>query len=192
MIDIKINDREILDNLHRLAGLMRDMRPVMTDIGEYMIEATKRRFAEGKGPDGRRWAGNRPVTLQEYLRRKGGATVVRKGEKFQNPYLKKDGSLNKRGATQLANKRVLVGESKRLGNEIHYRADGRSIVVGSSLIYSATQQFGARRGAFGRTKRGAPIPWGDIPARPFLGVSDDDRRNILDIIEEHLEAAAGG
>jgi len=34
-----------------------------------------------------------------------------------------------------------------------------------------------------------PIPWGDIPARPFLGLSDEDRSGILDIVSEALAAA---
>jgi len=59
--------------------------------------------------------------------------------------------------------------------------------VGSVLEYAAVQQFGAKKGAFGRTRRGAPIPWGDIPPRPFLGLSDADRRSILDLIAEHLD-----
>ena len=60
------------------------------------------------------------------------------------------------------------------------------MAVGSSLEYAAVQQFGARRGEFGRTRRGAPIPWGDIPARPFLGVSRVDRVEILDILAGYL------
>ncbi|WP_409934431.1 phage virion morphogenesis protein [Tepidimonas sp.] len=41
-------------------------------------------------------------------------------------------------------------------------------------------------GTFGATKRGGKIPWGDVPARPFMGISDDDRSAILDIIRKHL------
>jgi phage gpG-like protein len=33
--------------------------------------------------------------------------------------------------------------------------------------------------------------WGDIPARPFLGVSDDDKDEILNIIAAHLRDAVG-
>ena len=50
--------------------------------------------------------------------------------------------------------------------------------VGSTRIYAGAHQFGARRGACGTNKKGAPIPWGDIPARPFLGVSDADKKTI--------------
>lgn len=64
--------------------------------------------------------------------------------------------------------------------------------VGSNMIYAAVMQFGAAQGAFGTTSRGSPIPWGPILARPFLGVSEEDRTNILATIEEWLETAVTG
>lgn len=88
----------------------------------------------------------------------------------------------------------LIGESHRLGNEITYAldGDGAGVSIGSNLIYAATQQFGADQGAFGRSKRGGPIPWGNIPARPFLGLADDDATAVLDIVQEHLESLITG
>lgn len=66
------------------------------------------------------------------------------------------------------------------------QADSDSVVVGSPLIYAGVHQFGAEKGAFSTTSKGSPIPWGDIAARPFLGVSSDDEREIADIILDHL------
>lgn len=85
--------------------------------------------------------------------------------------------------------RPLIGDSGAL-RLIRYRLAGRhSVEVGTGAVYGATHQFGARRGRFGRTRRGAPIPWGDIPARPFLGLSDADRRDVLAILREFLETS---
>ena len=67
-----------------------------------------------------------------------------------------------------------------------FRAESHSVEVGSPRIYAGTHQFGAERGAFGSTGSGSPIPWGDIPARPFLGLSDADRDEITDIVREHF------
>lgn len=58
--------------------------------------------------------------------------------------------------------------------------------VGSNRVYAPTHQFGAEQGEFGTTKRGGPIPWGDIPARPFLGIGPEDEQEILDIATRHL------
>lgn len=54
--------------------------------------------------------------------------------------------------------------------------------VGSPEPYAAMMQFGGSKERF-------PHLWGDIPARPYLGLSDDDRLNVLEIIAEHLGAA---
>lgn len=79
---------------------------------------------------------------------------------------------------------VLDGLLRRL----HYQADNNGVRIGTERIYGAVQQFGARQGDFGRTRRGAPIPWGDIPAREYIGLSETDRGDILDIIDEWLAA----
>ena len=101
------------------------------------------------------------------------------------------------GATWAANSPVTIaikghgsqlrGKSGALGDTIHYQLDGSSAVeVGSNMIYAAVQQFGQPKGASGRTKRGAPIPWGDIPPRPFVGVSQEDEDRITEIMADYL------
>ncbi len=54
-----------------------------------------------------------------------------------------------------------------------------TLEIGSSMNYAAMQQFGGNKSEF-------PFLWGDIPARPFLGISDEDEANILATIEEFL------
>ena len=70
--------------------------------------------------------------------------------------------------------------------DIVYRASRDSVEVGSPRIYAGTHQFGAEKGSFGTTERGSPIPFGEIPARPFLGLSDDDRDEIGELIREFI------
>ena len=59
---------------------------------------------------------------------------------------------------------------------------GNSLEVGSTVEYSAVQQFGAKKGSLGPN-----APWGNIPARPFLGISAADSgaidRSILDYLK---------
>ena len=82
----------------------------------------------------------------------------------------------------------ILTEGGYLGDLIRYQLTdgGRGVEVGSDRVYAAVQQLGQPRGASGTTKRGAPIPWGDIPARPFLGLSDDDREQMLEILRDYL------
>ena len=74
---------------------------------------------------------------------------------------------------------------------IAHRAGPDGVDVGSPLIYAGTHQFGAARGAFGATSRGAPIPWGDIPARPFLGLSVEDEDEVAALVTDYLRRAIG-
>ncbi len=65
-------------------------------------------------------------------------------------------------------------------------------VAGTNVIYATTHQFGATRGQYGATRGGRPIPFGDIPARPFLGFSDDLQDEVLDALADHLTRAVSG
>lgn len=42
-----------------------------------------------------------------------------------------------------------------------------------------TLHAGAAQGQFGRSKRNGPIPWGNIPARPFMVIPDHIKKTIV-------------
>ncbi len=167
MITIEVNDTQVLAVLAKLGRRCSNLKPAMKEIGEDMVESTKRRFATATSPDGTPWAANSEVTIARYLGQFSGSH-------------KKDGSLSKRGAARSAAKNPLTGETKTLQSTINYQLEGNSAVhIGSPKVYAAMQQFGG-------TKAQWPHLWGDIPARPFLGVSDLDKANILDIVGSYL------
>ncbi len=71
-------------------------------------------------------------------------------------------------------------DSGTLMAEINYQIiDNNTLEIGSPMEYAAMQQFGGTKDEFSHL-------WGDIPARPFLGISSDDEAEILNIIEKHL------
>ena len=72
MIRVEIDDRAVLGALSELLRRVSNPRPALADIGEYLIASTRRRFAEGRAPDGPPWAPNSPVTVLRYLSRFGG------------------------------------------------------------------------------------------------------------------------
>ena len=67
--------------------------------------------------------------------------------------------------------------------------------VGSNLKYAPTHQFGARQGEFGRSDRNTPLPWGDIPARPFIpidkngDISYDGFLVVREVVNGYLASA---
>lgn len=58
--------------------------------------------------------------------------------------------------------------------------DGRSVDVGSNLVYAAIHQFGGKAG------RGRSVT---LPARPYLGISARDRDRIVVIVRRALAQA---
>jgi len=182
MITIQVNDRQVLDLLAELARKCSNLQPAMEEIGVDLMASTKARFSSTISPDGIKWAANSQVTIDRFmgLHKKNFRTD---GSLVPNKNFKKDGSLTKRGESRVAEgaaKKPLTGETEKLGHTINYQLDGNSSVrIGSPMVYAAMQQFGG-------TKAQWPHLWGDIPARPFLGVSDADKTNILDIIGSYL------
>lgn len=65
-----------------------------------------------------------------------------------------------------------------LFDSITWRVGAAEVAVGSQRKYARIQQLGGQAG------RGRKVT---IPARRYLGVSDDDRREIADILRVHLE-----
>ena len=82
--------------------------------------------------------------------------------------------------------------SGRLAASISSSYDADSAIAGTNAIYATTHNFGAARGEFGATRTGRPIPFGEIPARQFIGVSDDLHDEALDVLAEHLTRAVDG
>lgn len=69
----------------------------------------------------------------------------------------------------------LINEGNLVANRLHFAATASSVAVQSSAVQSAVLQFGAKAGAFGRSKRGGKLPWGDIPARPFMPLEGQNK-----------------
>jgi phage virion morphogenesis protein len=171
---IEVDDAEVKAALAKLAGKIENPRPLLLEIGEELTESTLKRFSSSTAPDGSKWQANSALTILRSGQGKG--------------------------------KKPLIGESKSLSTQIHYELAETSVVVGSSMIYARVQQQGAKMGEFGRyyqlsrqkygekdfrryagMKKGHPLPWGDIPARPFLGVSQDDRDMITRSVLSYLQ-----
>ena len=81
--------------------------------------------------------------------------------------------------------RPLFGPSGSLSSKFSYLAGPDSLEFGSPMIYAGMMQFGGTKAQF-------PNLWGNIPARPFLGISPKDETGIVGILAEWVERAAAG
>ena len=84
---------------------------------------------------------------------------------------------------------MILQDSTSLASSVTTEAGADFAQIGTNVPYATTMFFGANQGAFGKNSRGHPLPWGDIPARPYLGVGDEDKADILDILEAEILSA---
>lgn len=80
----------------------------------------------------------------------------------------------------------LIGPTRILSTTVFYDAQQDAVSMASNAIQAAVMQYGAEKGSLG-----GGSPWGDIPARPFLGVSAEDKTMIVDVLTEYLQDAEG-
>lgn len=161
-----------------LLAVADDLSPVMDEIGGSLTASTQHRFERGAGPGGVPWPQSRRAQEQ------GGQTLV---------------------------------DSRRLRDAITHRPGRDSVEVGTAVLYAGIHQFGgtikmpARRqtiyrsvsdmqsaGAAPFVKRSRATFASDhdvkaheitMPARPFLGLDDDDRAEVKTILTKHLVRA---
>lgn len=81
----------------------------------------------------------------------------------------------------------ILQDNRLLSGSVVARHTAEEAIAGTTDIRAATHQFGAKQGEFGTTSRGAPIPWGDIPARPFFELRDDDIEEMMELVDNYFE-----
>lgn len=174
MIALEINDAQVRAAFDKLQLALTDMREPMDEIGQTMVLSTKTRMQAGVSPDGTPFAPRSAVTLARY---------AAQGKKYGPKPLWLTGTMRQ---------------------NVAHAATTDSVSWGANAIQAAVMHFGAEQGEFGaaigRTKPSekraksqdyfTPIPWGRIPARPFVGLSEQDRTDIGDIIGEWLARSA--
>ena len=88
----------------------------------------------------------------------------------------------------------ILRDTGRLASSISYTVSPGSVLLGTDVKYAGIQQFGTKR-ITRKTKRGTPIPWGDIPPRPFSDITMKIKRlfwNCCSVISTCLSLNLGG
>ncbi|WP_022946971.1 phage virion morphogenesis protein [Methylohalobius crimeensis] len=163
MIHIEVDDHEVMDALNQLISQLDDLTPAMKDVSGELEKIATTAFEEQASPAGIPWPDLSDVTKEQ--RAESGH--------WPGDILKVTGDL----ASSI---------------QSDYGPD--FAVASTNAPHAATHQFGAKQGQFGRgtfkTREGSvPIPWGDIPPRPFLGLSDEGKEEILNIFTQFLDGA---
>ncbi|WP_027178595.1 phage virion morphogenesis protein [Maridesulfovibrio bastinii] len=73
-------------------------------------------------------------------------------------------------------------KSGQLRNSISYEASPKMVCVGTNKIYARIHHLGGKAG------RGLKVK---LPARPYLGIDDEDRAEIKELMMEELKSMFG-
>jgi phage gpG-like protein len=136
-----------------------DKKKINSVLGQVTRTSTLDRFKRGKSPEGKRWQTSIRAAAE------GGKTLIK---------------------------------TAQLRNSIRTKSDVTGFALGTNVKYGATHQYGeegrtirARRAKALRfrvgekwiTKKAVKI---NIPARPYLGLSDEDMQEIKATVEEFV------
>ena len=163
---IEIDDKQARNAFQRMRQAGDDTTPLMQAIALFVRSITERAFDTQTSPEGKKWE---PLSAVTWFFRQNPAARIdplkRKKPKYKGPILLNEGDL--RGSI------IAIGRKSEA-------------IVGTGIKYAPTHQFGAKKGAFGTTRNGTPIPFGDIPARPFLGIGEKDIPALNKLITQHI------
>ena len=155
-IRVEGGTRELLKTMRNIAEL--DRAGLNTTIGEAVRESTLERFKRSRGPDGKAWKQSIRAATQ------GGKTLI---------------------------------QSAQLRNSIRVKADASGFAVGTNTKHAATHQFGDTRTIRAKKAKALRFQVGgkwfskkevtvNIPARPYLGLSDEDMTEIKAMVEDFI------
>lgn len=180
MIKIKDNSKIFIKGLDKKIVKTTNTQPLMLKIAEDMKTKVDMRFRLSKDPNGIQWE-----SLKEN-------TISRRKKNSSKPL-------------------VDTGE---LRGSINSKATKDTAIVGTNKEYAAMQNFGAKRGELGNTEveetvrehqrkrrktsemstvrqhrrtRRVASPWGNVPARRFIGFSSNQKRIYASMIKKFLK-----
>lgn len=197
-IRIEVDDAEIAAGLGRLIEAGRDLAPVMDAIGAALLFSTQRRFETKTGPDGGAWAPFAPSTLRRMPDRRKPAELLLDSGRLRGSlsFLADDASVQVGTNVVYAGIHQFGGEITKPERDasatfiVAREGAGRTKAgkrVGSRLRFAK-----ASTRAKSRHTREFTVPEHTIriPARPYLGISEADRAEILAIVADHLAPPA--
>lgn len=155
--------------LERIAAIGRNPARVLLAVGEEITKSTRSRMERGVDPRGVRWDSYAPLNPL-YAKTKQGPGILR-------------------GAGYT---------TSGLYRSITSYVDGRRLVWGSNLVYARIHQLGGvirpKNKPYLSFEMGGELFHRQsvlIPARPYLGFTDEDRETLTEELHEYLARALG-
>ena len=166
IIEIKVRDDQVMKQLAELRAKMVNLTPIMRKIAGMMADSVEENFAKE----------GRPAWKPSH-----------RAIKYGGKTLQKDGGLAKSILPQATQNKAIVGTNKEYAGLMQFGArkgqfGTKTVEVDGQVRFS---KAGKRYGVRPHTRK-QTLPWGDIPARPFLMVQDKDWAEIKQALTRYL------
>jgi len=152
-----INANEIVARIDKRILQAKNTKPLMNNVSVDMKNKARMRFQQEKDPEGKKWARNSEVTIKRKKSNKPGT------------------------------------DTGRLKNSIKNKSTLQAAVAGTNVKYAPTFNYGAKKGQYSQYSLLKPktgkvhyVPWGDIPARRFVGFSGNQKKIYKKWIKDFL------
>lgn len=137
IFSIKYSDKQVSDRLSQILVKTGNLKPVLQEIGEYMLYSTDQHFVTETDPQGIAWKPLTPYTLRK--------------KRAEGRILK------------------ILQSTGLMRSRVNYQITGNQCVVGVNDEKAKKHQLGI-----------------GVPKREFLGVSDNDKQEILAIADGYI------
>jgi phage virion morphogenesis protein len=179
---IEFDNTDALRKINAIVAQLSDPDPMLRDMGEYLIITHLRRFDQQVSPDGTSWQ----ALSAGYLKRK---------KKNKDKILQLDGYLKNTNRYQVENGELLFGSDRPYAAKQHFGGE-TTMPARASEVFFRQNRDGSIGNKFVKKKNSnfsQSVNIGaytiNMPARPWLGTSDQDDSELLAIAQRHLERA---
>lgn len=186
-IQIEVRKPPLGEVMQRISGDERTL--LLERIGRVLQQSTRTRAAREIGPEGTPWAALSPRYKRHKDKERPGVPKL----KFDEHMLEDSFVYEVDGDTLLVGTTVRYGAIHQFGgtidmparqSEVRFKRDRRTGEVGN--------RFARKRSANFAQSVLIPAYKVRIPARPWLGIDQDDDEAIAALLREHLEEALDG
>jgi phage gpG-like protein len=174
LMRVELTDQDVaLAELGDLISRTGNPTPLFENIGLSLVTSTQHRFDTGTGVDGSPW----PPSLRVIAR--GGKTLVLSGRLYRSVSFQASATGVEIGTN------VIYAAIHQFGGSINQSARNQTLHFKTNKR-TGQQRFSKAKGATHSKEVTIDARAVQMPARPFIGLDDDDDRAILRIGESYL------
>ncbi|PZU43930.1 MAG: phage virion morphogenesis protein [Microbacterium sp.] len=200
---VRVDDAEFRKLFDRAASEGVDMRALFEDVGAYVVMSTQRRFEAEAGPGAKKWAPFAKSTLRRMSPKRKPPKLLRDRNRLYSSIVAQAtgdkalvgtnlayAALHQFGGdvTQPPRTQTVAFRFAKEGAGRKFDKDGNVVRVGSKLRF-------AKASTRAKSAWRKDVEYGartfTVPARPYLGIDEADKWEILAIVAEHAKRAIG-